>query len=252
MEPLSATASDKLKVAVTGRNLDDVLPMLRLFPVDIVEEHPDLVISYGGDGSLLGAEQRFPGVPKCPLRDFRQNPKCPAHSELSLLEKLFRGELDRSRLTKLAVEFADGSSLTGLNDIVIARQQIASAIRYRIWLDGTLFRGQVVADSLVVSTPFGSTGYFQSITRGTFHAGLGLAYPNAMDLTGFTVIPDKTSIAVEILRGPAEVVADNDPHIRTLQDGAKLRIRQLEQTTTVYGLEAFRCGDCYNLRRNGF
>ena len=244
-------ANVRLRVAVTGRNLDDLLPMLRLFPADVVDDNPDLVISYGGDGSLLGAEQRFPGIPKCPLRDFRQNPKCPAHADLSILEKLFRGELDVTQLPKLTVEFEDGASLCGINDIVIARQQIASAIRYRIWLDGHLFRPQVVADSLVVATPFGSTGYFQSITRGTFLTGLGLAFPNAMDLAGFSIIHPDASIAVELIRGPAEVVADNDPHIRTLDSGARLRIRQLEEKTTVYGLEAFRCLDCYNLRRNG-
>ena len=44
-----------LRVVVTGRNLGDLLPMLRQFPIQVVETDPDLVISYGGDGSLLGA-----------------------------------------------------------------------------------------------------------------------------------------------------------------------------------------------------
>ena len=62
----------EIRVAVVGRNLDDLLPMLKMFPCKIVEEAPDLVISHGGDGALLGAERQFPGVPKCPLRDHRE------------------------------------------------------------------------------------------------------------------------------------------------------------------------------------
>lgn len=240
-----------LRVVVVGRNLEDLLPMLRLFPIQIVDKDPDLVISYGGDGSLLGAEQKYPGVPKCPLRDFRQNPKCPAHAEMSVLEKLFRGELRRTTLTKLVAELEDGTMLKGINDIVIARRLISSAIRYRIWLDGELFKGQVVADSLVVATPFGSTGYFQSITRGTIQSGLGMAFSNAMDLYGFTVVPAETRIAIELLRGPAEMVADNDPNVCQLETGAKILIRVQDALTPVYGVDVFRCMDCYTLRRNG-
>ena len=48
------------KVKIVGRNLDDLRPLLRMFPVKLVDSDPDLVISYGGDGSLLGAERDFP------------------------------------------------------------------------------------------------------------------------------------------------------------------------------------------------
>ena len=51
------------RVKIVGRNLDDLRPLLKMFPVKLVETEPDLVISYGGDGSLLGAERDFPGVP---------------------------------------------------------------------------------------------------------------------------------------------------------------------------------------------
>ena len=89
------------RVKIVGRNLDDLLPLLRMFPVELVENEPDLVISYGGDGSLLGAERDFPGVPKCPIRDMRQNPKCPRHSDMTTLEKLFNGELTETQIVKM-------------------------------------------------------------------------------------------------------------------------------------------------------
>ena len=241
----------EIRVAVEGRNLDDLLPMLKMFPCKIVEETPDLVISHGGDGALLGAERKFPGVPKCPLRDHRQNPKCPRHSEISTLQKLFAGQLKPVMLSKVVAKNASGESTSGINEILLDRTRETSAIRYRIWVDGELFKPQVVADSLVISTPFGSTGYFQSISRGNFTTGLGLAFNNAMDLMGFAVISENARLTVELLRGPAVMGADNDPTLIPLKSGDSFTVHVEHNTTPLYGLDIFRCMDCYDLRKNG-
>lgn len=242
---------NEIKIAVTGRNLEDLLPLLRLFPCKVVEADPDLVISHGGDGSLLGAELAYPGIPKCPIRDRRENPKCPRHSELTTLTKLFNGELSKCSLEKLEAVTEKGEKLYGINDVVINRTVPSSAIRYRIWLNGELFRAQVVADSLLVATPFGSTGYFQSITRGNLQTGLGLAFNNSMDLMGYTVVEESSKLAVQILRGPAVMVADNDPRQISLNNGDTVNIQTIRDKTVLYGLDVFRCMDCYDLRKRG-
>ncbi|NMA47605.1 MAG: hypothetical protein GX945_13685 [Lentisphaerae bacterium] len=241
-----------IRVALIGRNLADLKPLLLRVPaVQLVEDAPDLVISHGGDGSLLGAERSYPGVPKCPIRDRRQNPKCPLHDEKTVLSKLFRGELMRTQLRKLSAKTEAGEELRGINDVVLSRKLTTSAIRYRLWLDGVLYRGQIVADSLVVATPFGSTGYFQSITHGNIQAGIGLAFNNSMDLLGHTVVSENTKLTVQLLRGPAVLVADNDPHQISLKTDDLLHVRVMSQKTPVYGIDIFRCYDCYHLRRDG-
>ena len=64
-----------MRVLVTGRYVDDVkTPLSELAGVELVEDSPDLVLTHGGDGALLGAERDFPGVPKLPLRDARTAP----------------------------------------------------------------------------------------------------------------------------------------------------------------------------------
>ena len=241
----------EIRVAVEGRNLDDLLPMLKMFPCKIVEETPDLVISHGGDGALLGAERKFPGVPKCPLRDHRQNPKCPRHSEISTLQKLFAGQLKPVMLSKLVAKKASGESISGINEILLDRTRETSAIRYRILVDGELFKPQVVADSLVIATPFGSTGYFQSISRGNFTTGLGLAFNNSMDLLSYSIIKENSKVTVQILRGPAYVGADNDPRKIELETNRTLTIQAIPEKTVLYGLDIFRCPDCYDLRKYG-
>lgn len=244
-----------LAVKVTGRNLDDLLPLLKKFPVEILGEDdgrkPDLVISHGGDGSLLGAERQFPGIPKCPIRDDAQNPKCPKHGVSKILKDLFAGELTKSKLDTLVAKGPDGRRISGVNDIVISRKLFSAAIRYRIVCDGKVIRPQVIADGLVMSTPFGSTGYFQSITGGNLSAGIGLAYNNAVDGQRFDVIPLPKNLNIEILRGPAIVCADNNPDFLELETGDVLEVSSTRRRTSIYGIDVFRCHDCYQLRRNG-
>ncbi len=240
----------ELNVAIEGRNLEDLRPLLEHFPCRIVEENPDLVISHGGDGALLGAERKYPGVPKCPLRDRRQNPKCPQHGEMGTLSKLFAGKLTKSELHKLEVSSVKGA-LRGVNDVLINHLEPTGAIRFRIWLDGELFRSQVICDSLLVATPFGSTGYFQSMTHGNLRTGLGMAFNNSLDLLGYTVLPADTIIRTELLRGPAMVFADNDTDSIELATGDVFTIKVLPATTPVYGVDVFRCQECFDLRKTG-
>lgn len=244
-----------LKVKLVGRNLDDLRPLLVPYPVHLLEpeddQMPELVISHGGDGSLLGAEREFPGIPKFAIRDHRNNPKCPQHDEAALLQKLFTGEMDVQYLPKLTAITEAGDHLDGINDIVVSREVHLGAIRTRILENGRILRPQVISDGVVFCTAFGSTGYFQSITRGNFQRGIGIAFSNSMDGDSFTVLPEDASLELELLRGPACLVADNNPRILPLADGARLKLRLTQQATPVFGLDAFRCQDCYILRRNG-
>jgi NAD+ kinase len=243
--------SGHLRVAVVGRHLDELLELLARFPLEVTDVSPDVVISHGGDGSLLGAERQFPGIPKCPIRDRRMNPKCPEHSEELILERLVAGSLGLTELAKLEAVTPSGTRVRGINDLVISKENIASAVRFRIWFDHELYQGQIVGDGLVAATPFGSTGYYQSITHGSFRVGIGLAFNNSMDLLDHVVVSDRTVIEVELLRGPAVLLADNDPVRVKLHDNDRVIIRQCTERTLVYGIDIFRCPECQHLRSNG-
>jgi len=239
-----------MRVAICGRNLDDLRDTLREFPFEVVDADPDAVISYGGDGSLLGAERDFPGVPKCPVRDRRSSPKCLRHGEEQVLRLLADGALSESRLTKLEAVKQGDRGVVGINDVVINKQSISSAVRYRLWLDGELYKDQIVGDGLVVATPFGSTGYYRSITHSLFRVGLGLAFNNSTEPLDHLVIDGDSVIDVEIIRGPAVLLADNDPGRVALEAGDRVKIKKSPEETVVLGLEVFRCEDCGQLRQH--
>lgn len=240
-----------MRVSLYGRNLDELRILLRDFPgFQIVKEDPELVIAHGGDGALLGAERDFPGIDKLPLRDRKHNPKCPEHDERQVLQALLDGKLSQTRLEKLEAASPSGM-VRGINDVCINKANISSAVRFRLWLDGRLENSQVVGDGLVVSTVFGSTGYYRSITKSTFRTGLGLAFNNSTEPMDHLVVGPETRIEVEILRGPALLLADNAPERIPLRIGDHIRIFREPVTTRVFGLDVFRCRSCFALRACG-
>jgi NAD+ kinase len=114
-----------------------------------------------------------------------------------------------------------------------------------------LYKGQIVGDGLVVATPFGSTGYFRNITHSLFRVGIGLAFNNCSDPVDHIIVRNDTVIRAEVIRGPAVLVADNDPARLDLDEGDVVTFSQCEQHTVILGLDIFRCRECYGLRENG-
>lgn len=238
-----------MRIMVYGRNLDDLYPLLDEFPVEFDESDPEIVISYGGDGTLLGAERDFPGIPKCPIRDSRSSAKCEKHGERAVLSKLFGGELKSTALIKLQGRINNKPECPiGMNDVVIDRKFQASAIRYRLWLDDLLYARHIVGDGVVLATPFGSSGYYRSITHSMFTLGLGLAFNNSTEVVNHLVIEQQSVVEVEITRGPAVLFADNDLIQYPLDKGDRVTLSIAPGSAVVLGLNIFRCPDCYWLR----
>ena len=236
------------RVALLGRNLDDLRDCLSE-DIILVDEKPDFVISYGGDGALLGAERAFPGVPKIPIRDQVSNPKCEKHSEKAHIRLLMNGALVSSELMKLKATDADGNSIQAINDIVLHNADPRSAVRYRIWLNGEPVRHQVVGDGVVAATPFGSTAYYRSITRSSFQAGIGIAFNNSTDPFDHIVLRETSVIRIQVTRGPAVLYADNDPRELVIEEGASVLIKKADASVVYWGLDAFRCEQCHLLRK---
>ncbi|NOY80212.1 MAG: hypothetical protein GXP31_04315 [Kiritimatiellaeota bacterium] len=239
-----------VRVALCGRNLADLRRFLEPFPVELTTDVPELVISYGGDGALLGAEREYPGVPKFPLRDSRSNDKCPEHGEKELLSRLFADRLHRTTMMKLESDAGERGRVVAVNDIVVAKRIISSAVRYRVWLDDELYANQIVGDGLVAATPFGSTGYYRSITHSLFRLGIGLAFNNSTEPTDHLVVASDTKVTVEIIRGPAVLLGDNAPARIRLRRGDRVSITVSPGKMTVLGLDTFRCLECARLRSN--
>src|SRR5690348_9333698 len=118
-----------MKLQLYGKNAQDIKPLAEELSFEIVEENPDVIVSYGGDGTLLASERQFPGIPKLPIRDSKVCKKCSDHETDHLLKLLKENQIPLTEQSKLEAAF-EGSSLTALNDIVIRNKSAYHAIRF--------------------------------------------------------------------------------------------------------------------------
>lgn len=224
-----------MKVALVGKNLEDVEALLP--PRGLVRDDvsPEVVISVGGDGTLLWAERDYPGVAKLPMRGSETSRKTHNHRFEDLLDHLAAGRLIEVSQMKLEAE-SGGQTLYALNDIIFHNAMVTSAVRYRVEINGRLYSDEIIGDGLVVATPFGSTAYYRSITHSLFEVGIGLAFNNTIEPVDHLVLRECAVIRVSVLRGPALVAADNDPRIISLPEGDSVTVRKAQRPARILSL----------------
>ncbi len=234
-----------MKLGLLGSNAGDIHPLLRELGIEIVSDpkKADALVTYGGDGTLIGAELEFPGVPKLPIRDGTTCAKCARHLDRAMLERLLRGDLEETRLMKLGATVGS-RTLTGLNDISIRNSNLRSAVRFVVSVNGERATDEVIGDGLVISTPFGSSAYFRSITNTTFRSGIGIAFNNCTEFNNHLVLHEDDEILVQIVRGPASMTADNNPQVIDLDSGNDVVVKPSAGYARIFGLDALRCPFC--------
>lgn len=237
-----------MKIKLLGKNLDDIRPILAKYDMhEVAGNGAEVIVTYGGDGALLGAQRDFPDIPKLPMRDAATAPTCCRHSAEKIIAAFVNGELPLHR-TPVLEAVCGKESICGINDLVIHSCEPVSALRYRVFIDGNLYAGEVVGDGICFAGVHGSSAYYRSITRGIFKVGVGLAFCNSTEAVDHLVLPENSMITVEILRGPGIVTADNDPRKIMLEVGAKVSLRQTERSAEIWDLAGFMCPECRNLR----
>ena len=234
-----------IRARLFGAHADDLRSEIERHPAitlaDSEDDAPDVVICYGGDGTLLTAELTWPGVPKAPIRNSHRGHRCLAHPVPEILERLANGGLHRTEFIKLACEVrpaegkATGRPYLAMNEINVHMGRINSAVRFKLWIDEEPFEDgvEVLGDGFVVSTPFGSTAYFNQITRGVFHTGIGVAFKFIKEPVNHVIVPESVTVRARITRGPAVVAHDNAPEYHDLEQGDELIIQRHSQPATI-------------------
>src|SRR3989338_2306884 len=170
-----------MKLAIVGKQADIIIPSLKKAGFTIVDKNPDMVISFGGDGTSLYADQRYPGVPRVLIRHSKICNTCQDHDYTTIIRAIKDKRYIIVSYTKVqALLNGKKTGLIGLNEIDI-HHLVPHAIRLSLSINGVLMHETVIGDGIIVATPHGSTGYFTSITRKIFGKGLGIAFNNAVN-----------------------------------------------------------------------
>jgi NAD+ kinase len=225
-------------LSMTPKNLKKAMVVFRRDPSEVknvlveegfelVENDPDFVVCYGGDGTVLFSERKFPGLPKliiktspaCRMYDYTMN------KLRRLLSRIRAGDYQIHSEMKLETE-AKGELLVGLNEIQVHLKLPIYAVRFSLSADGKKY-DELIGDGVIVAAPFGSTAYYRATGGKSFKEGIGVSFNNLhnSDVKGFVVHEDSV-VKLTVTRGPAWLLADNNEKFVDLDAGDTVIIRK--------------------------
>ncbi len=227
-----------MKLLIYGHQTQDITKLAEQAGFEIITDayqvhdqfdkagNPNFVVaSYGGDGTFMKAEEKYPGVPKFAIRRSRICKLCSNLPTEEILRKLFVGEYIIKEELKIEAVF-QSIRLVGLNEIIVHNVDPRRAIRYEIFVNGKKIGHEIIGDGVIISTPHGSTGYYRSITNSFFEVGVGVAFNNSIEQSDHMVLKDSSEIVIKIIRGKAVIYADNSEKEIFLDDGHEVVIRK--------------------------
>lgn len=146
----------------------DVPKQLKLYNLEEELSRADILICFGGDGTLLHAARdatRY-GVPVMGVNmgsvGFMAELE---RGELSLLSRLAVGDYRTEGRMMLDVRVVRGDKVLmedlALNDAVVSKGSIARVAEVEVWADEVLV-SNMTGDGVIISTPTGSTAYSMS------------------------------------------------------------------------------------------
>jgi len=233
-----------MKVLIVGKNSKDLEQLIKETGFSLVDKNPDIVISFGGDGTLLSAERKYPGIPKLPIRNSQLCHKCSNHQDKIIFQKLNTDKLPLKNYKKLETAVLD-EKFYALNDFVIRNSDPTHTIRFKTSATNDKL---LIGDGLVIATPFGSSGYFKSITNQTFKEGFALAFNNTTQKLPPIFLKDSEKINFKLVRGKATLSFDNNPNIFVIEEGLQVNFKLSAQVAKIYEDTSLRCPNCQVIR----
>lgn len=151
-----------------GLSADGTLaPLLPQVLPELDPDSIDLLITFGGDGTLLHGARLLQGrdIPILGINFGRLGflTAVPSDRMIEALAAFARGEYHLSRRAALMARIDDGQQggelpLTALNDVVLHRGGVARVVRFQVLIDDEPM-GPVSADGLTIASATGSTAY---------------------------------------------------------------------------------------------
>ncbi len=224
---------------VSLKNTQRITDILNMFGHDIDNNKPDFVISYGGNGTLLFSERKYPGIPKITIiptvksTEGSIGSKC-MYSEEGLEDvviKIDNGDYKIKEEIKLETTF-QGRKYLSLNEVQLHNSSPIKAVRFSVYIEDEILFENVIGDGVIIATPFGSTAYYSSIGGKKFDKGIGIALNNPYNIKDKPVIIDEGydyNINIKLLRDNGLLLFDNDNNMIKIEKQLKLSEKQLKQ-----------------------
>lgn len=204
---------------------------------DVKENNIDIILVFGGDGTILNAGRKISPYCDIPLLginighlgfmttmdyvELKQNIKKILNKEYTIENRLMlKGIVENGKDNKV--------NSYAVNDLVICRGTLSRAAIYKVLVNGSEY-AEFKGDGIIISTPTGSTAY-------SFSAGGPIVYPT-LRLIGITPIcPHSPSVKPILLNEDSVIKITSDSKESTLYvaaDGQKFTLLDNEFTLTI-------------------
>lgn len=201
---------------------------------DLIEFNPEILITLGGDGTILDAVTLV------------QNSQIPIlginTGRLGFLSNVGKEEID----TAIEAIFAKNYSLDprnvlespsmlsnmelnfALNEVTVSRKDTTAMVTVHVWINGELLNSYW-ADGLIIATPTGSTGYSLScggpiIMPGSQNFVITPIAPHNLNVRPF-VIPNNVAIRLQVETREKQFLVSMDSRIYSLDNGKSIDLK---------------------------
>jgi len=180
----------------------------------------DLIIVFGGDGTLLGAARKFIDI-EIPILGINMGTvgfltDVNIENFESVISDVFNGNYILEERSLVEAQFS-GQEIFGLNEVLIHSGSYAQLMRYRLLIDGKTVYEQR-SDGLIVATPTGSTAYALSAGGSIVHPELNIWNIIPMMSQSLSsrplIVSNKKSMEIQLIEGPLD-------HAMVCVDGQK-------------------------------
>jgi NAD+ kinase len=177
-------------------------------PVSDMPGHVDLMVAFGGDGTMLSVAQHMNDA-QTPLLGVKVGglgflTSVTEDEVFTTLEEVLAGRhrIEERMTLGCTVVHADGSKLSetvALNDVVIQRDSLKRMFMLETYVDGE-FLASYACDGLIISTPTGSTAHSLS-------AGGPIVHPDAKAIVVTPICPHMLTNRPLVLSSKQELKA---------------------------------------------
>ena len=177
---------------------------------DEFQNQIDLLIVFGGDGTLLGAARKFIAA-EIPLLWINLGTlgfltDINIENIEGVIQDILKGEYVLEERSLVEAHFSN-KKVFGLNEILIHSGSYAQLMRYRLLIDGQMIYEQR-SDGLIVATPTGSTAYALSAGGPIIHPELNLWNIIPMMSQSLSsrplIVSNTKSLEIQLIQGPLD------------------------------------------------
>lgn len=217
------------------------------------KKHSNVAISYGGDGTVLDVVRQTKGDKAIiPIRNYGL---CKKHSNylMSILDGTSEEKLKLTLCPFLEYNFCNGTSKNrGIAEVVVKNIDPTCALRFNLYVGDKAYMKNVVADGIIMSTAYGSTGYFKSVARCIFNMdAIGIALIAPTQGINNIILDSTSRVKVEFIRSADVIVtADKYKDKLAVKENDIIEVERVPEQVSIFGLDEFHCQECRTLRHS--